>query len=347
MAVAAGCGVARRARRKPVGQTCRDSITLLGRLSAGVFTCACACACTCTSTCTSTCTCGSRGPIWPGAANQLRHHRAMWIDSHCHLDAPEFDADRDTVVQRARQAGVTRWVLPAVAAAHFDTVRELAHRHGCVYALGLHPLYVHQALDGDLDRLQQALQQHRDDPRLVAVGEIGLDHFVPGLDRALQMRFYVAQLKLARDAGLPVILHVRRSADSLLQGLRRIDVPGGIAHAFNGSDVQAAQFVQRGFKLGFGGTLTFERSLQIRALATHLPESAVVLETDAPDIPPQWLYTPAAERAAGAAARRNEPAELPRIAQTLAALRGLTLAQTAALTSANVLAALPRMQGLV
>ncbi len=268
----------------------------------------------------------------------------MWIDSHCHLDAPEFDADRDAVVQRAKAAGVSRLVLPAVAAAHFNTVRALAHQHGCAYALGLHPLYVHQALESDLEVLQQALRDQHDDPRLVAVGEIGLDHFVPGLDRALQAHFYTAQLKLARDAGLPVILHVRRSADSLLQALRRINVPGGIAHAFNGSLQQAQQFVDLGFKLGFGGTLTFERSLQIRALAKQLPASALVLETDAPDIPPQWLYTPAQQRAAGAASQRNEPAELPRIAQSLAALRGITLQETAAITSANVLAALPRMQ---
>ncbi len=264
----------------------------------------------------------------------------MWTDTHCHLDAAEFDADRDAVLQRARDAGVTRLVLPAVELANFDAVRALAWQHGCVYALGIHPLAVGRAADSDLDRLQQALQQHRSDPRLVAVGEIGLDHFVPGLDRARQARFYMAQLKLARDAGLPVILHVRRSADSLLQGLRRIAVAGGIAHAFNGSAVQAGQFVERGFKLGFGGTLTFDRALQIRRLATTLPDSALVLETDAPDIPPHWLYRTAAERAAGAVSR-NEPAELPRIAAVLAALRGWTLARAAEITSANASAALP------
>jgi TatD DNase family protein len=246
------------------------------------------------------------------------------------------------VVGRARAAGVTQLVLPAVEVADFDAVRALAHRHGCAYALGIHPLFAGRAEDGDLDRLQQALQQHRDDPRLVAVGEIGLDHFVPGLDRARQAHFYVAQLKLARDAGLPVILHGRRSVDSLLQGLRRIAVSGGIAHAFNGSLVQAQHFIGRGFKLGFGGNLTFDRALQIRCLARTLPAAALVLETDAPDIPPHWLYRTAAERAAGARSR-NEPAELPRIAAVLAGLRGWSLAQTAAITSANARAALPRL----
>jgi len=185
----------------------------------------------------------------------------MWIDSHCHLDAAEFDADRDAVAARARAAGVVRLVLPAVEVANFEAVREGAQRCDGAYALGIHPLYVGRADDADLERLADALRQRRDDPRLVAVGEIGLDQFVPGHDLERQQRFYIAQLKLARDFGLPVILHVRRSADALLQGLNRIDVSGGIAHAFNGSDEQARRFVERGFKLGFGGAMTFERAL--------------------------------------------------------------------------------------
>ena len=269
----------------------------------------------------------------------------MWIDSHCHLDAPEFDADRDAVVRSARTAGVAQLVLPAVQVTHFHAVQALAHAHGFAYALGIHPLYVDQAADDDLDRLRGALATARDDPRLVAVGEIGLDHFVPGLDRERQQRFYLAQLKLARDAGLPVILHVRRSADALLAGLRRVPVVGGIAHAFNGSAVQAQHFVDRGFRLGFGGTLTFERALQIRQLARTLPESALVLETDAPDIPPQWRYRTAAQRAAGQSSR-NTPAELPRIAESLAALRGWTLAETARITADNTRAALPRLTAI-
>ena len=269
----------------------------------------------------------------------------MWIDTHCHLDAPEFAADCDAVVRRARAAGVVQLVLPAVQAADFERVRALAHAFDAAYALGIHPLFVDSADDADLERLHAALQAHRDDPRLVAVGEIGLDHFVPGLDLQRQQRFYLAQLKIARDAALPVILHVRRSADSLLQGLRRVDVAGGIAHAFNGSEVQARQFLARGFALGFGGAVTFERALQIRALAAGLPPTALVLETDAPDIPPQWLYRTAAERAAGATSR-NEPAELPRIGAVLAQLRGWSLQDTARCTAANAHAALPRLAAL-
>ena len=274
----------------------------------------------------------------------------MWTDTHCHLDAAEFDADRDAVLARARAAGVTQLVLPAVARANFDRVRRLAHAHDFVYALGIHPLYVDQANEDDLPALRDALARQRHDARLVAVGEIGLDHFVPGLDLARQARFYAAQLALAREFDLPVILHVRKSADTLLKHLRTTPVRGGIAHAFNGSEQQALAFVALGFKLGFGGAMTFERALQIRRLAQALPLTAIVLETDAPDIPPQWLYRTAAERADGPGGghgkNRNEPGELPRIAQTLAALRGLPLDQIAAATAANARAALPRMAGL-
>jgi TatD DNase family protein len=265
-----------------------------------------------------------------------------WIDTHCHLDAAEFAADREAVVARARAAGVTQLVLPAVEVAGFDAVRELAHAFGFVYALGIHPLYVERAADDDLEQLAAALRRRRDDPRLVAVGEIGLDHYVPGLDRERQQHYYRAQLALAREHALPVLLHVRRSADALLAGLRRCPVPGGIVHAFNGSREQAAAFVALDFRLGFGGAMTFERALRIRHLAASLPETAVVLETDAPDIPPQWLYRDAAARAAHGPAR-NEPAELPRIAATLAGLRGWTLERTQAIVQANARAALPRL----
>ena len=283
----------------------------------------------------------------PRATRALCWHdaRMRWIDTHCHLDAAEFDADRDAVAARAVAAGVTGLVLPAVEVANFDAVRGLAEAHGGAYALGIHPLYVDRAADTDLDTLREALAAQRHDPRLVAVGEIGLDHFVPGLDRERQARFYTAQLALAREFDLPVVLHVRRSADDLLKQLRRAPVKGGIAHAFNGSEQQALAFVGLGFRLGFGGTLTFERALQIRRLAQTLPAQAIVLETDAPDIPPHWLYRSAAQRSAGEPAARNEPAELPRIAATLAELRGWTLEQAAAITSTNARAALPRLAG--
>ena len=259
-----------------------------------------------------------------------------WIDSHCHLDAAEFAPDRDAVRQAARAVGVHTCVIPAVHAEHFDEVRRLAHQHGDVYALGIHPLFTPQATDADLKTLAEALQQHRTDPRLVAVGEIGLDGFVPGLDMALQQHHYQAQLKLAQRFDLPVILHVRRSADLLLKGLRQTPVKGGIAHAFNGSLQQAEQFIAMGFKLGFGGALTFERALQLRLLATQLPLDALVLETDAPDIPPHWLYVTAEQRLRGMPQGRNAPDQIPRIAQVLADLRGVSLETVRLATRANV-----------
>ena len=263
-----------------------------------------------------------------------------WIDSHCHLDAPEFAADRDAVRSAARQAGVGTCVIPAVEVANFESVRLLAHQHGDVYALGIHPLFTPQASQDDLQTLVLALQQYAEDPRLIAVGEIGLDGFVPGLDMARQQLFYKAQLKLALQHNLPVVLHVRRSADLLLQGLRQTPVKGGIAHAFNGSLQQAQQFIAMGFKLGFGGALTFERANQLRMLATQLPLDALVLETDAPDIPPHWLYVTAEDRAQGLPQGRNTPDQIPRIAQALADLRGISLDEVQKATTANVQAVL-------
>jgi TatD DNase family protein len=274
----------------------------------------------------------------------------MWIDTHCHLDAAEFDADRDAVREAARLAGVARCVIPAVQRAHWADVAQLAQRHGDAYALGIHPLYVPQAQEADLQALDQALRERAGDPRLVAVGEIGLDFFVPALCtsemRERQWFFYTAQLQLAQQHGLPVILHVRRSADLLLKGLRQCPVVSGIAHAFNGSTQQADAFLALGFALGFGGTLTYERALQLRRLACDLPLSALVLETDAPDIPPQWLYQTAEQRAQGVAQGRNSPAELPRIAQVLADLRGLTPGDLATATTRNALRVLPKLAGV-
>ena len=267
----------------------------------------------------------------------------LWIDTHCHLDAPEFTADLPAVRARARQAGVGLCVWPAVRAADFERVQALATAHGDAYALGIHPLFTPHATEQDLQALEQALNQAQGDPHLVAVGEIGLDGFVPGLDMARQQHFYRAQLALAQRHGLPVLLHVRRSADALLSGLRQCPVVGGLAHAFNGSRQQADQFMAMGFKLGFGGALTFERALQLRRLASDMPLNALVLETDAPDIPPRWLYRTQAERAQGAVMGRNEPAELVRIAQCLAELRGMPLADLAQASTANAMQALPKL----
>jgi TatD DNase family protein len=279
----------------------------------------------------------------------------MWIDTHCHLDAPEFSAQSAAegatealaAVQlaavglstAAARNGVGMIVIPAVERANFATVASLAHSipNAC-YALGIHPMYVARAQDDDLLYLRQQIQAAlaANDSRLVAVGEIGLDLFIPELKsgslRARQDYFYLEQLKLAREFGLPVLLHVRRSQDEILKQLRRIRVTGGIAHAFNGSFQQAGTFINLGFKLGLGGAMTFARALQIRRLATELPLAALVLETDAPDIAPAWLHP-----------GLNRPDQIPAIAQVLAELRGLTLQQVASATSGNARAVLPRL----
>ena len=260
----------------------------------------------------------------------------MWIDTHCHLDADEFDADRDAVNARAQQAGVATIVMPVGHVRDAEKAAAVAQRYGHVYALGIHPLWLDDTAEADIDRLRDVVERARADPRFVAIGEIGIDQFEPGLDPERQQWFYREQLKVARDYALPVIVHVRRSADLLLKHLRAIDVPGGIIHAFNGSRQQAEQFVARGFKLGFGGALTYAGSQRIRRHASELPDTAWVLETDAPYIPPQWLR-------AGERALRNEPCELPRIAAELAALRNVPLAALAARNRENAVAALPRL----
>jgi TatD DNase family protein len=277
-----------------------------------------------------------------------------WIDTHCHLDAPELAPDLADVAVRALAAGVKHCVLPAVNVANFQAVRLLAERFNYSYALGIHPVCVPRAQESDLKALDAELTLRHSAPRLVAVGEIGLDFFVPELTtpamRERQEFFYREQLKLARQHDLPVILHVRRSADRLLKHLRDLAPPSGwhgIAHAFNGSDQQAAEFIKLGFKLGFGGAVTFETALQLMRLAAELPLTALVMETDSPDIPPHWLYTTAASRAQGVAQGRNEPSELPRIAQQVADLRGMPLLELAQATTANALQALPKLAMLL
>jgi TatD DNase family protein len=295
----------------------------------------------------------SRFAIGQGRAAAMT---VQWIDSHCHLDAPEFALDRLAVLQRAQAEGVAACVMPAVQAKDFAPLTELARSTGQAYALGIHPLYVPQAQEADLRLLEQHLQTALNltedglatDPRLVALGEIGLDFWVPSLCqpalREKQEFFYHAQLKLARAYDLPVILHVRKSADTLLKGLRQHRVMGGIAHAFNGSDQQAQQFIDMGFALGFGGAMTFDRALQLRHLASTLPLTAIVLETDAPDMPPHWLYRTQSQRQSeGVTQGRNEPCELPKIGAALAQLRGLPVDGVAAATLHNTLRVLPRL----
>ena len=264
----------------------------------------------------------------------------MWTDTHCHLDAAEFAGEEAALAAHAAALGVSTIIIPAVEQAGFARVAALAAEQSNVfYALGIHPVFVPQATEEDLHFLRAALPAALNDPRFVAIGEIGLDFFLPFLTaspmREKQQYFYTEQLKMARDFDLPVILHVRRSQDILLKYLRQIKVRGGIGHAFNGSLQQAQAFIGLGFKLGFGGAMTFSRALQIRRLAAQLPLDALVLETDAPDIAPAWLHP-----------GRNSPAQLPAIGAVLAELRGMSVQDLARATCANAVSALPRLAGI-
>ncbi len=246
------------------------------------------------------------------------------IDTHCHLDAAEFCGEQAVLMQAAQLAGVCRLIVPSVSLANFERVRLLCAAFPvCAPAYGIHPLYTRKAALADLTVLRDYLLLHRP----VALGEIGLDFLVANFDRVSQEAFFVAQLKLAREFSLPVLLHVRRAIDPILKHLRQIRVCGGIAHAFNGSLVQAEEFIKLGFKLGFGGAITFTAATRLRRLAALLPLQSMVLETDAPDMPPAFI-------AKGAL---NKPEYLPRIAQTLAELRGVSLQEIARVTTENSL----------
>jgi TatD DNase family protein len=254
----------------------------------------------------------------------------MFIDTHCHLDAAEFGNAQTHLVREAAAAGVTRMVVPSVSRHNFAAVQKLHAQHpGCVSAFGIHPMFVDNATDNDLTVLRDYLTHYPP----VAIGEIGLDFFIPQYDLARQDYFFVEQLKLAREFDLPVLLHIRRAQDHILKQLRQHKVRGGIAHAFNGSRQQADEFIRLGFKLGFGGAMTYARATRLRELAATLPLECIVLETDAPDIPPDFLKT----------GQPNEPKYLPRIAQTLANLRGISLQEIAQATTANTLALLPAL----
>ena len=242
------------------------------------------------------------------------------IDTHCHLDAPVFAGQQAAIWGAAQAAGVTQLLIPATTLATFPATRQAAQAVGAWVAYGLHPLFIDQHQPAHLDQLDDWLTRER--PQ--AVGEIGLDFYLPPPDTARQEALFAAQLALARRHDLPVIVHCRRAQDCVLKYLRRAKVKGGIAHAFNGSRQQAEAFIALGFKLGFGGTMTFEGSRRIRALAASLPLSAIVLETDAPDMRPAWAQD-----------KQNVPANLSHFAEILAALRHAPLAHIIAATTKN------------
>lgn len=245
------------------------------------------------------------------------------IDTHCHLDFPDFDEDRTEVLSTCRQLGIGNIIIPAVTRSNWLNLLGLCQRDtGLFPALGLHPVFTPQHQHSDLQELEALLSMQRE--QVVAVGEIGLDFYIQEPDREKQILFFEAQLQLARQADLPVILHVRKAHDQVLAFLQRAGVRGGTAHAFNGNLQQAKRYIDLGFKLGFGGTLTYKNASKIQALAKALPLESIVLETDAPDM------VVAAHKG-----ERNSPAYLPEILQALAGLRNEPIQQLAEQTTAN------------
>ena len=243
------------------------------------------------------------------------------IDSHCHIDAAEFDIDRPAVLARALAAGVAQQIAPAVDAASWPRLKAIcADQAGLHPAYGLHPMYLDQHQPKHLDALRCWIE--RETP--VAVGECGLDFFVDGLDAEQQYFYFDAQLKLAREFDLPVIVHARRAVDAVIAAIRRVGGLRGVIHSFPGSPQQAEQLHQLGFLLGIGGPVTFERANRLRKLVAHMPLEQLLLETDAPDQP-------------GAAHRgqRNEPAHLLDVLEVVAQLRGIPQDTLAAATTAN------------
>ena len=244
------------------------------------------------------------------------------IDSHCHLDFPDFDEDRWEVIRRARAAGVEAFVVPGTTRGGWRKLLEITDQSEYLHpALGLHPYFMEEHQPEDL----LALEELAGERRPVAIGEIGLDFQLPEYQAEAQLELLEAQLRLARELDLPVILHVRKAHDIMLKALRKAGVRGGICHAFNGSLQQAQQYMQLGFLFGFGGMLTYQRSHRLRHLARELPLERLVLETDAPDMPG------ALHRGA-----RNSPEYLPEVLETLSRIRGQPQEAVARQTTANV-----------
>ena len=245
----------------------------------------------------------------------------MLLDSHSHLDADEFDPDRQQVIARARAAGVTRQIVPAVSAAGWEKLRALcAAEAGLFPAYGLHPMYLAEHRPEHLVALREWIERERP----VAVGECGLDFFVEGLDASQQSLFFDGQLRLARDFELPVIVHARRAVDAVMAAIRRFGPLRGVIHSFSGSADQARRLYDLGFLIGLGGPVTYERANRLRTLAAQLPIEYLLLETDAPDQP-----------GAGHRGERNEPAFLPEVLDVIAGLRGMDREELATATTAN------------
>jgi TatD DNase family protein len=249
------------------------------------------------------------------------------IDTHCHLDIEVHFHQLERSLADAKKAGVGKIILPGVTQAGWQRLMKLCHREQNLFAApGLHPLYLAQHHPQHLEELEELTKNPPE--KLggpVAIGEIGLDYYVDTIDRTAQQQLFEQQLKIAHTAHLPILLHVRKAHDQVLATLRRKHFGhGGIVHAFNGSFQQACQYIKLGFGIGICGTITYDRARRIRKVASQLPQESLVLETDAPDIPPSAHW-----------GESNHPAYLPEVLDALAILRGEPREVTANYTSTN------------
>jgi len=247
------------------------------------------------------------------------------IDSHSHIDFSEFDNDRTTAIQRASKAGVSDIIVSATVADRWSLIKTLCNKQTqCHPAYGLHPLFMNEHKKQHLDDLKHWLE--KENP--IAVGEIGLDFFIADArkqgNKESQINLFIAQLELANEFGLPVIIHARKSLDIVLKHLRLFPDLTGSIHSFSGSEQQARQLIDLGFYLGFGGPITYTRATRLRKLVTTLPLDSLLLETDSPDQPDTLHY-----------AERNEPAYLLNVAHVFAELRNIPLDEVAQITTNN------------
>lgn len=245
------------------------------------------------------------------------------IDSHCHLDFPAFETIFEQELSNCRALGFRGIVIPGVQRQSWTRLAGLSKGSDMLFAAyGLHPYFLREHQSSDIQALADLLSLEQ----AVAVGEFGLDYFAPHLDKQAQQFYFDAQLDLAGKLDLPVILHVRKAHDAVLKGLRKAKLSrGGAIHAFSGSEQQAHQYIELGFKLGFGGAITYQRASKLRRLVKELPLESLLLETDAPDMPPSFL----------AKGEINKPQYLIESAKIMAELRGDSLEHICQVTSRN------------
>ena len=245
----------------------------------------------------------------------------MFIDSHCHLDFVDFNSDLDDVIVRAYAEKIQSFIVPSTTYVSWDKVRQLALERSSVRAAyGIHPYFLAQEKYASLDELEAFSELNK----ALAIGEIGLDYWPGSVNYEIQKRFLIRQLDIAQNLKLPVILHARKSYDELAGILKKFSVQG-IVHAFTGSEVQAKRFIEQGFLLGIGGSVTYPRSQKVRRMLKNLADKDFVLETDSPDMP-----------LSGFQGQRNEPAHLAKVAAIVAEIREQDISKIADYTSVNI-----------